>query len=626
MFFESGNFNKKHLPERYRCVSIDCLFGNGVVNPAVLIKKANAGGWSFVPAHSSHAAQTYTGCLLDGKGNILDWLDICIQQFGWTNVSREFIGNNNIDHNWQSWAESILQQDETSFSSGFEFKNPSPLFIDLEKQVSILAQDSQGNALSLCRDDKSLKDNSQNPYCEGLDRWLIKGDSKELVCVVDNRGKLIDYRKVLGKLGFEDSSRYLPFNLPCGHILIRKRLPISFEDALRVLDGLEPENQESKSFWNMNLSLSGVSSLENSELYLQGGAEYQKSIEVLHLKLLFIGQMFDSLLVFFESAKKPHLGLDGESWKFDINFSKSFPALWTLSPKLAAVSKSMSSKEIGSALRFYVPLGTKDISLYKPALMDKYASGKLKIRIFDVKEKSGRFQVNGLIEEEADFDSFNAVVLRLQIPLNKPLEFYAKVFKSRKYPGRWELVSESLSLDEDTLSSLSGFSGIQLTGCSYEAWPYTGLACDCYSMALTAMRMFYSLEIDTSEILASFLSLCSRLDNSEGGLRDNILNELRSNPGWLKKLPVKGLDKSLECPILLELWTDIFVVIAKLLPEAVEESVKYSEDILSWNPGKILEPYVNQFKALAKKSRLLIVANWERNNLVRESIRQLELD
>ncbi len=624
----SFDYSSYKLPSDHLYVPLDDLFGTSVMRVAIVLRRqSHPVDGHFVVSYKTANAVAYMGCIIDKAGRIIEWIDICVQSF--SNVSsvdnyNNCITNQWFDKMWLQWCESIIAQDQAVILTGFEDINPSPVIVDILSGNAKVLTDSDQAPLRLCKDDDLLKNQGHLTYNGSLARYIYNDDEmKPVVKVCDQSGSNCGQKEIAAVLGINFASGVL-FNPACGYIMLRKHDSLSLNDLIGIYNRKGFSVPEAELEWKRHFAISEFSEYDHFELFLNNKSSSKKNREVLHLRAMLFNEILAAALCVTQKISRPLLNLSTDSWRIRLLPVKHLPAMWTTMPVLVDNGIVITSDSLGANLSFYMPAGNSEISIYQPDIITKRNKGRLSLRILDV-GRSDKISLYGTIESEDNFDIYPNGILNVRFALSRSsFDFYARICKGQKsVNNQWEFYAENLIADDQQARDLVAAKGVLITNVDYSIWPYLGLACDFYSLAVIAMKIFYTEQQQLSYVLDNFVALCKKSGDSKGSIRAGILNLIENDGTWFEKLKIPGID-SIDNQVHKNLWVDIFVMIGLLLPQATRESINYVTDSSMVNLKEVYEKYIKQSKKIVNHTRTFIISQWDENQIVRDVVNKIK--
>lgn len=640
----------RNIPEGYRAIPISEADRYAPLRLCVLARQTpDPVAGHFVVLRDLHDAIVYLGCVVDAGGTIRDWLELAVQSVDGLEstlpAQRETFCNHALDARWNANARQLRElSPDCLLETGWESNHPLPSFIDLGKGAPVHPGDLQnGGHWELCRADELLQAAGLPPYSTSLFRYLHQaGAGKEgrfvpMVAGAPQNPKTIPSSEVLGK-----TDHHLPFNPQGGLMMVSTLFPLGFEDYADLLAGKPWKGIE---HGKKHLAFDGpYAALEDwnekqqnpRHLFLGSQGRGGRLVEVFHLKLQLLAEMFRQVRACVSGSQLPFLNLAGDSFRARLGHAGTgLPLFWNSSFLLVKPSDAYALPVETSDFRYFIRARSTGASIYLPEGLGDSLQGTASVRLRKVlpPDQDRTILEGTLVTEERLSGSSNDLAwIRLPLPSGR-IDLYGHLYSGEgSAPGEARFRTVPQRLPETVVAALRAAEGVAFARSPFEIVPLLSTPCDLYSLGVLAVRtLFVDEETTLAVALDDVLSLARQVaaeHKPDRPIADRIRTIFDQDKRYYSSLgPHRLTRQEVEAPeafqwIPPELWYETLGTIIRLFPGIGPDSVcRDFGDV----PALALETVFNQpleaWEKLLIQSRSLIVIDWNLNREVHSAIK-----
>lgn len=536
-------------------------------------------------------AAVYAGCVLDGSGDVREWLEIWVQTppAGEADAHAAEANNALLDARWARAAAARRELDPERVIGGkWESVHPGPMVLDIGAGcVRVLGEGEEGGPWALCTDDAKLEAAGLPGYGAGLSRYLWRpalGEASPFVCVSgEDRG---GWRE-LGGAGAGTTA----FNPACGLIFVRRLAGVGFESYIDWLSRGQFHRQPTPMMPVVGQALAREDpvelSLAHGAFMASVGGAAGLAAEVLYLKLRAIASAVESVAVATEHLDSPLLSLGSESLGVAIpSPSAGLPYAWGSRVVLdcAAEAAEVGSVEPGAPRRFtYRRSG--QTSVYRPGGDAGPVARSMAVRIKRVVAiEAGRVSVEGTVipREPIRTGGSTLATVPLAIPGGR-MELHAFLTLSDALSqGEFGFTSLPMRVTDAEEADLRHLEGVEVGDVAVVLSPSLSSPADLHALGVLALR---ALVADSAESLGAAvvtaMSLAREIpaageDGLSIGVRVSAIVE--QDPRWREILGpgrlMAGAAEAgqVEDAIPHQLWWRVIGTVCRMFPGAGPES------------------------------------------------------
>ena len=603
----------------------------------------------FVLLRDTAEESVFLGCLLDKSGHVHLWIELWIQNIDNLEKSlqthRETFSNHVLDERWKRRAAFFARQDRSSkIEIGSEAVHPLPIYFDLAVSGPVNPKDKiSSEPWELCLDDSLLEGHLLPRFSTSLSRYLYVRSASKPLFLPMTTGSLRNEstqepQEVLGPV--------IPLNADGGLMMALKFAPLSLENYADLLSGHAWMGIEEG---NKVFKLAGVyRTLQNSDLIQQGGAHLflgkrgsaGRLIEIFHLKLNLLLQVFGLVREFVRDEQLPFLNLSADSFRVSLaETGTSLPFLWTAKVGLAALGSAFGLPIENSDVRYFVAPGFTHTSIFRPvgASNPVNAVGAVRIRKVLV-QKDETVILEGTISTQERIDISPTDLLSIQLTLSSGrVALYANLTEGvAQGERRFRTIPQKLP--KHVGLAIRSAEGVRFPYVPFETHPLRSSPADLYALAVIAVRLLLVNDENTLAIaLDEIQSLAQAVanDGQEGvEFPDRLRAITTADARWSASLgPHRLLNPQAltaeESLVYLpgNLWWDTIAALIRCFPGAAPDS--FAAELGDAPPlalHEVFEPAISVLEKLSLRSRSLLFVDWkynsEINSVVQAALRQ----
>jgi hypothetical protein len=515
-----------------------------------------------------------------------------------------------------------------------------------------------GDRWTLCTDDALLERRGLAPFRTSLHRYLYLpnvGEESVFVPVTTGAptgsgvGTMSD---VLGGRG-----GMAPFNPGAGLMLVRAVGPIGLGEYADVLSGGNWSGwAHGRSSVDLGLTAGPVGgnggatgrikSGFDGGLFLGQQGRWGRLIESFHLKLRAVADAVGSVRTVVERAQRPLLNITPES--FGVRLAEpavGLPYLWTARVTLVDPGIAVALPLAGSDASYFVTPGAAEMNIYAPAPGERGAGGATErgtatVRIRGVLTAHGEEMVlEGTLYTDARLGCGRNDHVWIRVPLGgERVDLYARVEKEAAMAaGEWRFRTVGQRRSAESAKAVAAAKGVPLPGATFEVIGSRSAACDLYSLGVLALRILVASEkAALPVVLDEALSLAKQVgaEHDESvPLPTRIGSIFGRDKRWGTVLgpqllttdemePTEAMDV-----VPAGLWWETLAAVIRMFPGAGPDRV--CRDFGDARPGAmhlVFERAASDLEALIRKTRSLIVIDWNYNREIHAVIRRYQME
>jgi hypothetical protein len=634
----SGRETVEQFQKGYRAVPISEADKESALRLCAVVREApDPVAGIFVLLRDTTEESIFLGCLLDKGGHVHLWVELWVQNINNLEASiqthHETFSNDVLDKRWKRRAAFFARRDRSSkIEIGSETVHPLPIYFDLAVSEPINPKDrTSSEPWELCLDDALLEGHGLPRYSTSLMRYLYVRGASNPVFLPMTKGSLRneatqDPAEVLGPM--------IALNGDGGLMMAQKFSPLSLESYAELLGGQAWKGLEEG---NKVFKLDGVyRTLQNSELIQQGGAHLfsgkrgraGRLIEVFHLKLNLLLQVFQLIQDFVRDEQLPFLNLSADSFRVSLaETGTSLPSLWSAKVRLAALGSAFPLPIESGEARYFIAPGLTHISIYRPVTPSRPVSTMGAVRIRKIlTQKDETIVLEGTISTQERIDISQTDLLWIQLTLScGRVVFYANLTEGVA-AGERRFRTIPQKLPEHVGLAIRSAEGVRFPNVPFETLPMRSSPADLYALAVIAVRILLVNDETTLAIaLDEIQSLAQTVaDEDPQGvelstrLRDVTTTDSRwsASLGPHRLLNSQALTPEEALTYLPDgLWWDTIALLIRCFPGATRDS--FAADLGDAPPlalHTVFESPINALEKLSLRARSLLFVDWKYNS------------
>jgi hypothetical protein len=639
------------LPDGYTAVPFTEEQRSSVLKICVLVRpEPDPAGGHLILLRNTIDAKVFLGCIVDASSRVLDWLELWIQDGGTListpTASRLSFTNAILDDRWKRQIRAFEDVDGTAVvRTGFEHTNPLPTVLDISVEAPRHPIDTvSGTPWQLCTDEGLLQQNGLPSYGGSLHRYLYVpalGSDSKFVPVAPT-APTNESTKPLPEIEL-DGSDIISFNTAAGLMLVKRHDPLDLETYIDILSGAPWDGlKHGRSTLDLGeqidaLRKDGANLCRDGRLFLESRGLWGRLIETMHLKLRMLADIISSVHSMVANLQRPLLNVSSESWRVRLGeMGRGLPLLWTARAVLSDAGDAIPLAIEGTDLQYYIQSPTSGTSIYRPLISSVPTKGRASVRIRSVSsEESGATVIDGTFASTERLDTANRDLVWLRISLaSGNIDLYAHIESdSAMAADEWRFRTVGQRLKRSEISELQAAAGVPMSEVPFEVIPLLSSPCDLYSLAvLTTRILFVDNTSNLPLVLDEMLSLMRQIgaDHDEAtSFEDRIRDVFNRDNRWLEYLGPHHLtfddttsDEAFEM-VPPELWWQTLRIVSRMFTGVGPDSE--CRDYGDAQPGglhKVFERTMEDIDNLIRKTRSLIVSDWDSNREISAVIRK----
>jgi hypothetical protein len=633
----SGRETAEQFQKGYRAVPISEADKESALRLCAVVREApDPVAGIFVLLRDTTEESIFLGCLLDKGGHVHHWVELWIQNINNLAASiqthHETFSNHALDERWKRRAAFFARRDRSSkIEIGSEKVHPLPIYFDLAVSEPTNPKDkSSSEPWELCLDDALLEGHGLSRYSTSLMRYLYVPGASNPVFLPMTKGAL---RNEATQEPAEMLGPVIPLNADGGLMMAQKFSPLSLESYADLLGGQAWKGIEEG---NKVFKLDGVyRTLQNADLIQQGGAHLfsgkrgraGRLIEIFHLKLNLLLQVFQLVQDFVRDEQLPFLNLSADSFRVSLaETGTSLPFLWSAKVRLAALGSAFPLPIESGEARYFIAPGLTQTSIYRPVTPSLPVSAMGAVRIRKILAQKDETVLEGTISTQERIDISQTDLLWIQLTLScGRVVFYANLTEGVA-AGERRFRTIPQKLPEHVGLAIRSGEGVRFPNVPFETLPMRSSPADLYALAVIAVRILLVNDETTLAIaLDEIQSLAQTVaDKDPKGvelstrLRDVTTTDNRwsASLGPHRLLNPQALTPEEALTYLPDgLWWDTIALLIRCFPGATPDS--FAADLGDAPPlalHAVFEPPINALEKLSLRARSLLFVDWKYNS------------
>lgn len=658
-------FEQGRIPDGYMPVPISDAQRGSPVRLCVLVRaEPDPVAGHLVQVRTLVDARVYLGCVTDAAGIVHEWVEVWVQTMGTLAESlpayRESLTNLGMEERWRQQVAAMDRLERpVVYRTGWEgmtgglasatSERPAVTFLDVAKREAVHPLDKEtGDRWTLCTDDKMLGEAGLAPFGLTLHRYLYLpklGADSVFVPVTPgapagaNMGTMADV--TAGRPGL------IPFNVGSGLMLVRTLGPIGLADHVDLLSGGNWQGQpHGRSSVDMGLTAGPLGTVGGTArinagfdggLFLGQQGRWGRLIESFHLKLRALADAVGAVRSLAEHAQRPLLNITAESFQVRIGEpARGLPHLWSARVTLADPGNAIALPIKASDARYYVLPGAGEMSIYRPQSLGVGAAGVGTVRIREVLTKAGEDTVlEGTLATDERIEATKNDLVWLHLPLGGGrVDLYARLESDTAMAkGEWRFRTIQQRHSPEEYKALVAAKGVPLPSVAFEVVPLLSTPCDLYSLGVLAVRVLLAgeksaLPIALDEVLSLAKQAAAEHDESVS-LETRIGAIFGRDKRWATALgPQLLTDDDIGAAEAMDLipsslwWETLAAVVRMFAGIGPDSECKDWGDARMGAAHLVFDRAVSDLEALLRKTRSLIVIDWNYNREIHAVIRQ----
>lgn len=609
-----------------------------------VVLQRNSGGGQLCVLRETLDARVLLGCVIDDARQVHRWVELWVQDIaGFTQTpaaSRGMSNNHILDQQWKRRCAAISASGETDVIRGaWERVHPMPVVIDAKSGMAEHpVNDRSGDRWTLCEDDDLLTQHGLPPYSTSLHRYLVAKDNTGPAFVpLASDAPTCDAAVSLEVM----LAGRLPLNVGGGLMMVRTHEPLSYEQFVDLLSGVELAQHATAAMFNGQLSVIARSTSESARdsgrLFLGRHGRSARLLETFHLKLRAITDAVASVQQFVKTTQAPLLDLRSDSFRVRIGSGgRGLPALWVARTVLADPAEAVQVPFEATAHQYFLPRQA-GASIYKVAATTRTVQGRGSMRLRQViDDGEGGHILEGTFATQERIDPASGDLLWMRLPLGSTrMDVHATLdAESALAAGEWRFRTHVRKFNEVQRQMLRQMEGVPVDNVLFDLVPLLSTPCDLYSLAVLAVRTLLfdgetTLAVALDEIHSLARQLAAQHDESVGiNLRLRTIFE--SDERWMTGIGPQRLVRDQLTPaeaadaVPMELWFGVLSVIVRALPGVGPDS--FCRNLGDVAPGALhgaFDAMIEELELLIERTRCLVTADWRANREVHFVAQQL---
>lgn len=602
------------------------VFGEAeALSVCVLVARSPEGGVSARVLRSTLDAAVYAGCVVDGAGEVREWVEVWVQTPpGEAAAAQWDINNALLDERWRRAGEAVRGTAGGRVLGGpWETAHPGPLVIDGESgRAVVLGAGEASGAWALCTDEGVLAGAGLPSYAGTRSRYLWRpsaGASGPFVCVDGGGGE--GWRSAAGSL-----LGALALNPHCGLMRVVRAAPVGFETYVDWLTNGQfhraPAERTEAFGGELEREDPVELSLAHGACLCSVGGSAGLAAEVLYLKLRAIVSVLERVRSATARLDAPLLCLGPESLGVEVPHpSVGLPYAWGAGVVLDCVSEAreLGSVEAGAPRRF-TSVGGGRTSVYRPGGDAGPVTRSMMVRVRRVVEiESGRVAVEGTVTPRETVRAGGSTLVTIPLSVGGArVEVHTFLMQSEALSaGEFGFTSLPLRVEGEELAELRRLEGVEIGDAAVVLSPSVSSPADLHAVGVLALRV---LVASTGESLGTAvvraMSLAREIPASGGdgpSLAARVEAMAEQDPRWAEVLGPSRLLAASHGGAAVEgipsrLWWGVIGAVCRLFPGAGVES--YCADFgvgAGRGLASIYDAPIRDLGALAVQARSLVV-------------------
>jgi hypothetical protein len=663
------------LPEGYVAVPLEFAAASGEalattqpLRVCLLVRTTpDPVGGRFVLLRQTPSGRAFLSCLADAAGSVVDWLELWVEQPPGVPLGQPLAAEETNAQAAARWDEMVgafgqLGKRVGFLASGWEAGVGRPLMLEWDSKpgdgrMAPVVDVESGQAWALCTDEAVLLAAGAAGYAASPHRYLYlpsRGNQSPLLPVTPGAPPPTQPAALPAPPAGKTVE---PFNLPAGRMLLRRHGPIPLEALVDVLAGRPWRGvRQGAGLVQMGggveaLRLAAASEGESApdagRLFLGQHGRRGRIVESFHLRLRLVADMVTSVRQAVLVTGRPLLSVGPQSFQIRLpEPAIGFPFLWGAQVSLADAGSAIRTRIPGSEQHFLHLAGDGGAaSIYRRRLDWQEVVGDCVVRVRRVVADAEQGAVvEGTLSTTERIKPASGQLLRLRLPLGSgPLDVYARLEETPPAAGEWRFRGVGQRFPAAAAQELSAAAGVPLQRVPFGLIPTAGAASDLYALAVLAVQSLladeqgFPLPVALDEVLSLARQLAEQHDAGVGvGLR--VRSIVETDKHWAAVLgphrlmpavlsgslsgaeAAKGAEAAELIPA--ELWWDCIAAILRMIPQAGPDSIcpTWGDATEDMAPHRVFDPTLAELEQLIRRSRSLIVIDWQFNREIRLAI------
>ncbi len=467
---------------------------------AVVKTGAKPGESPLIVLRETLDAKVLLGCLADSGGRVQQWVELWSQDTGGLSQAlpgyRAALNNTALDQRWAARCEGFDKLEGGTaclIRTGWESANPPPLFVDLKKLEPVAPKDRKtGAAWALCRDEDLLAKKGVPAFATTVSRHLYQPEMGE-------ETMLLPLEVVGGDpmaMGLGSASEVAPVNGGGGLMMVRPFAPLSYEQYIDAISGVESEAGPSETVLKgiVAAATAGASagpSKTGGWLGLGGVGMAGRLVEALHLKLMALAGAAAAVRATAAATQTPMLNVSANSFRVSLGTGTGVvPLWWTARVQLAEPGEGVELPIEGTSAKYFLTGRAAGMSIYAPAAMSRSASGKGWLRLRNVVNEGGGAVLEGTLSTQERLSPGTNDLLWLRFGVGQTrVDLYAMVdTQGAMAAGEIRIRTIPHQLPDDVVARLKSALGVPIPEVNFEMVPLLSTPCDLYALGVLGVR------------------------------------------------------------------------------------------------------------------------------------------
>ena len=241
-------------------------------------------------------------------------------------------------------------------------------------------------------------------------------------------------------------------------------------------------------------------------------------IEIFHLKLNLLLQVFRLVQDFVRDEQLPFLNLSADSFRVSLaETGTSLPFLWSAKVRLAALGSAFPLPIESGEARYFIAPGLTHASIYRPVTPSRAVSGMGAVRIRKIlAQKDETIVIEGTISTQERIDISQTDLLWIQLTLScGRVAFYANLTEGvAQGERRFRTIQQKLPAHVGL--AIRSAEGVRFPNVPFETLPMRSSPADLYALAVIAVRILLVNDQNTLAIaLDEIQSLAQTIANKD---------------------------------------------------------------------------------------------------------------
>jgi hypothetical protein len=629
----------------YRLVKLSSSPGS-LFNLCLVVDSAE-NRWIRLRSYSD--ADVYAGAMVDGSGDVKEWLEIWVQTTASLAVTEpaesKSLTNPILDERWRK---RCLVLQEISQGGGYacdwEASYQSPMHWDPELDNLVTIVDAEtGAAWEVCQNDELLRQCNLPAYSKTHQRFLWQPSLGAQSLFLANGDFAAENEKVRNAREFFSKDGKICFNPEGGLMMVRILAPLGLEDFRGLISGakwpmpgkvLFP-TQETAPYNRLTDAVEITQGSQHLMTALKGKEAYWA--ENFFLKLQLIADLFEKVRQVVKQQQMPLLTLTVDSFRVRLGeMACHLPTLWNFNVFLAHADDVLLEAIDADNTRFFRLSKKLERSIYRPVVVTDRSAGRGSLRLRTVESASNGAWVEGTLETPERINYSGSDLVYLAIPTSaQAIGVYAHLSdKESLTQGELRFRSLPQSLTSEQLAALDELKGI-VVETSFEVQPVIRTPGDLYSLAVIAAQILltndsHTLPVAIDECLSLAKEMASTKDAGEDYSK-RLMSIVDADSRWLTALGPGQLTWETTDPdeifkaIPKSLWWDTIGWLIRLFPGTGSGS--YCSDYGDVTPlalETVFDSPISDLNQLLQRAKALLFVEWAVNKEIRAVIQSLK--